>query len=302
MRSRALTSDAILLLTAAIWGFAFAFQRIGMEHIGPFLYTALRFSLGAIVLAPMWRKNARRFPTVSLRRILIAGCFAGCFLFFGVTFQQVGIVYTTAGKAGFITGLYVVLVPIIGLFFHRRAHTGGWIGAILAIAGLYFLSVVGFASGGSGDSESINRGDLFVSASAFFWAAHVIVLDRYANHLPFIPFATTQYVFCALLSGVVAIFAAPIDLSKIFDAAIPILYGGAVSVGIAYTLQIVGQRSAPPTHAAIILSLEGVFAAIGGLIILGERLSPIEIAGCALMLGGMLVSQLTLRRSAVREN
>ena len=302
MRSRALSSDAILLLTAAIWGFAFAAQRIGMEHIGPFLYTSLRFALGAIVLSPMWRKNAKTFPSVPVRRTLKVGSFAGIFLFLGVTFQQVGIIYTTAGKAGFITGFYVVLVPILGLFFHRRAHSGGWIGAILAVAGLYFLSVLGIASGGSSGVAGVNRGDLFVSASALFWAGHVIVLDRYAKYVPFIPFAITQYVFCAGLSGVVAIFTEPIAINQIIDAAIPIAYGGAVSVGVAYTLQIVGQRNAPPTHASIIMSLEGVFAAIGGLIILGERLSAIELVGCALMLCGMLVSQLTLGRRAIREN
>lgn len=290
MDVRAARSDTILLMTAMIWGFAFAFQRAGMEFVGPFTYSALRFSLGIIVLLPFRRWEARRFAASAggFRRVLLPGAIAGVLLTTGVTFQQVGLVYTSAGKAGFITGLYVVLVPVLGILAGRSTGPGGWAGAICAAVGLYLLSVVG--------RLEISLGDLLVLASAFFWAVHVLVIDRIASRIPFVTLAILQYAICAVANAVIALATETISFTQVFDAAIPIIYGGALSVGIAYTLQIVGQRDAPPTHAAIILSLEGVFAAVGGLMILGEVLAFREIVGCLLILAGMLISQLTQRR------
>ncbi len=288
MTTRAFRSDGILLLTAAIWGVGFVAQRAGMQHMGPFFYTALRFTLGALVLAPLWSWSLRRFSAFRVRTVLPPAVVAGIFLFLGVSVQQVGLVYTEAGKAGFITGLYVVIVPILSLFAGRRSPVGSWIGAFFAAAGLYLLSIQG--------SFSMSRGDLLVLIGAFFWAVHVLILARFAPRLPFIPFAMSQYLVCAAGSLAVAVAVEPITFVQIADTAVPILYGGAVSVGIAYTLQIVGQRDAPPTHAAVILSLEGVFAALGGMALLGERLTIREGAGCVLMLAGMLVSRIAVER------
>ena len=294
MKKGVLRSDVLLLLTAAIWGFAFTAQRAGMDHIGPFLYTGIRFLLGAIVLIPFWvfggKRKASRTKATDMRSLLRGGALAGIFLFLGVTFQQIGLIHTTAGKAGFITGLYVILVPVLGVIWRQRSHPGTWTGAGLAVVGLYFLSV----SGGL----KIGTGDLLVVASAFFWAFHVHMISKLSKSLDSVQLGVVQYVFCGILSLLIAIPLEPIEMGAILHAALPIAYGGICSVGIAYTLQIVAQKSAPPAHAAIIMSLEGVFAVVGGYLLLGEVLSTRGFIGCGLMLCGMLVSQVSVSRSA----
>ena len=292
MKKGVFSSDVLLLLTAAIWGFAFTAQRAGMAHIGPMLYTGVRFLLGALVLAPLWFiRNRKRQPEtgVGLRELLGSGILAGVFLFCGVTFQQVGLLYTTASKAGFITGLYVIFVPLLGMLWKQKSHLGTWTGAGLAVVGLYFLSVTG--------GFRIGTGDLLVLASAFFWAFHVHAIGRLSKRIDPVKLAVTQYVFCGVLSLIVAVPLETISFSAIWDAALPIAYGGICSVGIAYTLQVVAQKSAPPAHAAIIMSLEGVFAVAGGYLILKETLSSRGFAGCALMLIGMLISQVSVTRA-----
>lgn len=310
---RTLRADSILLLTAAIWGFAFAAQRAGMEYVGPFLYNGIRFFLGALVLLPLWiRESSRRrqegavpvepvgyaasvragqprflarmaaLPPVRLQ--VLGGIAAGSVLFLGVSFQQVGILYSTAGKAGFITGLYVVIVPILGSLWGRHSRAGTWLGAALCIVGLYLLSVSG--------RLTIQKGDLLVVVSAFFWAIHVHLLAWLSPRVSSVKLATIQYVVCACLSMIVSAASEPIVVAQIWNAGIAIAYGGVCSVGIAYTLQVVAQRKADPAHAAIVLSLEGVFAVLGGYLVLSETLSARSLFGCGLMLGGMLVSQL----------
>lgn len=289
MKKGVLRSDVLLLLTAAIWGFAFTAQRAGMDHIGPFLYTGIRFLLGAAVLLPMWLFADKSGPIrTNRRRFVASGMLAGLFLFLGVTFQQVGLLYTTAGKAGFITGLYVILVPILGVIWRQRSHAGTWTGAALATGGLYLLSVTG--------GFRIGTGDLLVLASAFFWAFHVHIIGKLTRSMSSVKLAVLQYTFCGVVSLIVAVIFEPVQFRPILDATIPILYGGVCSVGIAYTLQIVAQKSAPPAHAAIIMSLEGVFAVAGGFLILGEILSIRGFAGCGLMLCGMLISQISVAR------
>ena len=292
MKKGVISSDVLLLLTAAIWGFAFTAQRAGMDHIGPMLYTGVRFLLGAIVLAPLWfARSRKRKPEreVRFRELLGSGVLAGLFLFCGVTFQQVGLLYTTASKAGFITGLYVIFVPILGMVWKQKTHPGTWTGAALAVIGLYFLSVTG--------GFRIGTGDLLVLASAFFWAFHVHTIGRLSKRIDPVKLAVVQYVFCGALSLIIAIPLEPINIGAIWDAALPIAYGGICSVGIAYTLQVVAQKSAPPAHAAIIMSLEGVFAVVGGYLILKETLSMRGFAGCALMLIGMIISQISVARA-----
>jgi drug/metabolite transporter (DMT)-like permease len=286
-----LKSDGLLLLTAFIWGFAFVAQRVGMEHVGPFGFNGVRFALGCLVLLPLLCKSGIRAwgghaaaPGLLSPSSLGGGLLAGLVLFAGASFQQVAMVYTTAGNAGFITGLYVVLVPIIGIALRQRTHTGTWIGAALAAVGLYLLSVV--------DQFTISPGDLLVLIGAFFWAVHVHIIGWLSPRQDPLRIAFLQYVACAGLSLLVAGSIEQNTVDRYLAAALPILYGGVLSVGVAYTLQVVAQTKAKPAHAAIILSLEAVFAAIGGWIILGETLSPRALAGCVLMLCGMLASQL----------
>jgi drug/metabolite transporter (DMT)-like permease len=290
MTSRELRANAILLVSAGIWGFAFVAQRIGMEYVGPFLFNGVRFALGCLTLVPVWYLTSRRrsgeqaAPPASGARLIGGGCLAGLALFAGSSFQQVGIVYTTAGKAGFITGLYVVLVPILGLLWKQRVGAGGWTGAALAIAGLYLLSVR--------EGFRLDYGDLLVLISAFFWAVHVLLIGWLSRKLDVVALALIQFGVVSVLSTLVAVPFETISLAAVKQATIPILYGGIMSVGIGFTLQVVAQRHARPNVAAILLSLEAVFAALGGWMILGEVLPLRGIVGCALMFAGVVTSQL----------
>ena len=266
LKKRTLQSDLLLLLTALIWGFAFVAQRLGMEHLGPFLFNAIRFALGALTPAPFALKGDKKQADATSGFVLLGGLTAGLVLFLGASLQQIGMVYTTAGKAGFITGLYVVLVPFMGLFLKHRIGGANWIGALLAVLGLYFLTITG--------SFSIQKGDLYVLLGAFFWAAHVHIIGWLSPKIPAGRIAVVQYIVASLLSFVVAFCIESFAVQDIVAAAVPILYGGLMSVGVAYSLQVLAQKHTPPAHAAILLSLESVFAVIGGWLILAEGLSP----------------------------
>lgn len=284
-------ADSLLMFAAVIWGSAFVAQRVGMSYVGPLTFNGVRFALGALVLLPLtWRRDPK--PKVeggNLRAmitlpVLWGGGLAGLVLFSGATLQQVGLVYTTAGKAGFITGLYVIIVPLMGLFLGHRPGWAGWLGACLATLGLYLLSVT--------EALTFAPGDLLELSGAFFWAAHVLILSRLSPRMDRIKLACAQYAVCALLSLIVAGFTEAVTVDGLRGAAIPILYGGILSVGVAYTLQVVAQRDAPPSHAAIILSLEAVFAALAGWLVLDELLSLRGLMGCTLMFAGMLTALL----------
>ncbi len=311
-------NDLLLLLAAAIWGFAFVAQRVGMRYIGPFTFNGIRFALGSLTLIPLIIFRERRKNKIPNRAsaadsganvdgdlenkvtlkggtsILLYGLIAGSILFSASSFQQIGIVYTTAGKAGFITGLYVVLVPLTGLFWGQKAGAGRWIGAILATVGLYFLSVT--------SQFTIEKGDLLVLISAFFWTAHVQVIGLLSPKTDPIKLASTQFAVCSILSTGSAFAFETVTISTILKATIPLLYGGLLSAGIAFTIQVVAQQKAHPAHAAIIMSMESVFAVIGGWIILGETLSPRGLLGSTLMLTGMILSQIAMVRGAVKNN
>ena len=286
-----LKSDSILLLTAAIWGFAFAFQRQGMDHIGPFLYNGLRFALGCLALYPFTRFRKYR-ATFSFKHIY-AGITAGAALFIASSLQQIGLVYTTAGNAGFITGLYVILVPFLGLLLHHQIGRHNWIAALLAVSGLYLLSIHG--------TFTVKRGDAYVFFSAFFYAIHVHIIGHLAGRIRSGQLAFIQYGACAVLSMIVAIIVEPMEWPSIYRAGIPILYGGLFSVGIAYSLQIVGQKYAPPSHAVIFLSMESVFAVAGGSLLLNEQMPLRGLIGCGLMFMGMLISQLGQQKQRRRD-
>lgn len=297
MKTRTIKSDILLLLTAIIWGFAFVAQRVGMDHIGPFMFNGIRFALGFFSLIPLVlfteniarkkkkaRTDNRQDNKQDVKILFIGGILAGLALFTGASMQQIGLVYTTAGNAGFITGLYVVIVPILGLFTKSRPDAGTWIGAVLAAIGLYLLSVT--------DNFTIAFGDLLELIGAFFWAGHVIIIGIFSPRVNVLKLALIQFATCSILSLLTGLAVETTTMSGLSNALVPILYGGIGSVGIAYTLQVVAQKHAHPTHAAIILSLEALFAAVGGWLFLNEILSMRGMLGCALMLTGMLVSQL----------
>jgi drug/metabolite transporter (DMT)-like permease len=291
MKTITVKSDALLLATAIIWGFAFVAQRAGMEFIGPFTFNGIRFALGCLSLLPLVLISSEQrtaadhlLPPPGLKTILLGGGALGLALFLGASLQQIGLVYTTAGKAGFITGLYVIIVPILGFLGKQQANIGTWIGAVLATIGLYLLSVT--------EGFTIETGDLLVLIGAFFWAAHVLIIAWLSPRINPIKLAFSQYLVCSILSLITASIFEVITVSAIIEAFLPILYGGLGSVGIAYTLQVIAQRDAHPAHAAIILSLESVFAAVGGWFILDEIISARGLVGCGLMLFGMLLSQL----------
>ncbi|PID56210.1 EamA family transporter [candidate division KSB3 bacterium] len=297
MNTPTLRSNILLLLTAIIWGFAFVAQRIGMDYVGPFTFNGLRFALGGFSLLPLLLSMNRQRdpgPDTGLTALLLGGVSAGIALFLGASLQQVGIVYTTVGNAGFITGLYVVLVPLMGLFLKQKASIEAWTGACLAAVGMYFLSVT--------EQFTIAFGDLLELLGAFCWAAHVLLIGRLARRMDALKIAFVQFLSCSVLSLLAAALTEKISIQGISDAAVPIAYGGLLSVGIAHTLQVIAQRHAHAAHAAIILSLEAVFAALGGCWLLGEALSQRGIFGSALMLTGILLSQFQLKFPGCRRS
>jgi drug/metabolite transporter (DMT)-like permease len=292
IQKSALKADGLLLLTAVIWGMAFSAQRSGMESIGPFAYNAARFLLGALTVLPILFFMKRRrggeapanAPRPSLGQKLAYSAVAGTVLFGGTSLQQAGLVTTTAGNASFITALYVVLVPIVGIAFGKKSGLLIWIGAILAVVGLYTLSV--------GSGFSVTSGDLLVLAGTLFWTMHILVIGRFGSLMDGVELALGQYLTCSLLCFSCAFAFEPTPFAGTVAAAIPILYGGICSAGIAFTLQIIAQKHAHPAHASIIMSLESLFGAIGGIILLGEPLTARLAIGGALMLTGTIISQL----------
>jgi len=285
-----LKANGLLLLTALIWGFAFVAQRTGMRDIGPFAFNGIRFALGALCLLPFLlagKRKARPTPDGAAGTPLAKtawAALAGLVLFMGASLQQVGLVTTTAANAGFITSLYVILVPLIGACLGRASGLRIWIGAVLAVAGLFILSV--------GAGFTMAPGDLLQLVGAFFWAGHILLINRLVERMEALEIAVGQFATCAALSLVVAWLREPAPFAGLVPAAIPILYGGLLSIGVAYTLQIVAQKTAHPAHASIILSMEALFAGIGGVLLLHEPLTLRLFLGGLLMLGGMIVSQL----------
>ncbi|WP_312700149.1 DMT family transporter, partial [Sedimentibacter sp.] len=228
-------------------------------------------------------ENTEQFEETTLKVTVKSGVMAGSVLFIAASLQQVGLIYTTAGKAGFITSLYIVLVPILGIFLKQKTHATTWLGALTAVIGLYFLSI--------NESFTIEFGDLLEIIGAFFWAGHIQLIDRFVKNVDAIKLSSIQFATCSILSMIVAFIFEDVNFVGLSNAIVPILYGGIMSAGVAYTLQAVGQKHAKPSHAAIALSMESVFAAIGGLLLLNEILPARGYLGCALMLVGMLIAQ-----------
>lgn len=286
-----LRTNALMLVTAIIWGGAFVAQRIGMDDIGPFLFSGLRFILGAAVVLPflLYRRQQGRVRSNFLdRHLWLAGLLLGTLVAIGINLQQVGLLYTQVSHAGFITGMYVIFVPVLGLLWGLNTHASTWVGASLALLGLSLLSV--------SEQLSVAPGDWLQLLSALFWALHVLAMGYFARRHDPLRLAFIQFVVCAALSLAVSIGLETIDWASIRAAGPALLYAGLLSTGIGFSLQAIALKEANPAHAAIILSLEGVFAALAAMLLLGESLSARGYLGASLMLAAILVTQLWRRQ------
>jgi drug/metabolite transporter (DMT)-like permease len=311
--SNKIRNDLMLLMAALIWGASFVAQKAGMEYIGPFTFNAIRFLMGSLVLVPvvlllggMQKKNGADMiesaeseqgaelnadhkaeletkKKSDRKTLILGGISCGVVLCVAGTFQQFGVIHTTAGKAGFITALYIVLVPILGLFVGRKVRPVLWFCVVLATAGLYLLCVK--------EDLSIGRGDLLVIACAFGFATHILVIDYFSPKTDGVKLSCLQFLTAGLLSSPLAAIFEKIDWANVLACWQPILYSGILSCGVAYTLQVLGQKNTEPTVASLILSLESVFAVIAGIILLHEQISLREFLGCAIMFAAILLAQ-----------
>jgi len=302
--SKHLKGNTFLLLTALIWGTTFVAQRKGMDYIGPFTYTGIRSLVGCLVLIPiiilfskLAKKNeGEKAPPSAAEKakdrkvLIIGGISCGAAVFTANSLQQIGLVSTTAGKAGFITALYIIIVPIFGIFLKRKIRPIVWLAAVLGIFGLYLLSIK------SQDGFSISKGDFFVLLSAFAFAVHILVVDHFSPKADGIKLSCIQFLSCGLIAIPFMLILEHPQIPQILACWLPILYAGVISCGGAYTFQILGQKYTEPTVASLILSLESVFAAIAGALLLGETMMPREVWGCVIVFTAIILAQLPSRR------
>ena len=283
-----LRGSLALAFATIIWGSAFIAQSVGMDYIGPITFQAARCGLGAIFLLPVIfifdQDKKSYFKKWADPKLWKTGFFCGCALFVAADLQQVGLVYTTAGKAGFITAMYIVLVPILGLAFRKKPPVTIWFSVLLAVIGLYLLSCAG--------ASTINIGDVLMLGCALGFAVQITLVDRLAGDLDGLRLNCIQALVCSLLSAVVMVFTETPTLSGIVACALPIGYAGILSMGVAYSLQIIGQKDLEPTPASLIMSLESVFAALCGWLFLKEQMSFTELCGCGLVFAAVILSQL----------
>ena len=293
MKNRSLRGSLLLLLAAVIWGGAFAAQRVGMDHLGPLFFNGTRMLMAGVALLPVILLSDRRKPArtertdVQRRDQRIAGCLCGVLLFVSSTLQQIGLKYTAAGKAGFITALYVVLVPVAGwLLFRKNPGRAIRVSVLLAVAGLWLLCV---PAGGL----ELNIGDLYVLGCAICFTGHILTVDHYSPRTDGLRLSCTQFFVCGVLSVGISLFTETVTAEGIRGAMIPLLYAVILSGAVGYTLQIVAQRDTNPTVASLMMCLESVFAVLSGALILGERMSGREAAGCAIMFTAVILAQLS---------
>ena len=280
----------IFLITAAVvWGFAFVAQNIGADSVPAFFFNGARFILGAVSLIPVimiFERGAK--DRTMLKTTLLSGLFAGVLLCTASYLQQVGIALTdTSGKAGFITGLYMIIVPIIGLFMKKKTGVLTWVGAVFGVAGLFLVCM-------SGGKLTFTKGDIFLVACAVVYAFHIIWIDRFGDRVYSLRFSMTQFAAAAVLNFIGSAIFETVTFAGFQAAFLPILYCGIMSTGVAYTCQVLGQKYSEPTSASIILSTESVFAAIGGALLIHERMSGAAYLGCALIFAGIILSQLKI--------
>ena len=284
-----------LLLTTVIWGCAFVAQSVGMDHIGPFTFQAVRCLLGVLTLLPVTflfdlKKNDGQSYISRWRdpKLWKAGLFCGIALFVASGAQQVGLIDTDAGKAGFLTSMYIVIVPFFGLFFHKKLSPATVIGVLIAVAGLYLVS----GAGGAG----IAPGDLLLILCAFAFAVQIVLVERLGMDLDGLRLNCVQCLVCSVLSAIVMVFTETPSFESLADCALPLAYAGCLSMGVAYSLQIIGQQKVDAIPAAIIMSLESVFAALAGWLLLQERMSPRELTGCGLLFTAVILSQIPTKK------
>lgn len=286
----------LLFLTAFIWGTAFVAQSVGTDYLGPFTFNCVRSLIGGVVLIPcIWllRKIApsekrEESKAEDKRLLIVGGVLCGVLLCLASNFQQMGIAYTTVGKAGFITAFYIIIVPILGLFIKKKCAPSVWIGVVLALVGLYFLCIT--------EEFSVGKGDALVFVCALLFAIHILVIDHFTELVDGVKMSCIQFFVCSFLSGIPMFLSENPKISDIIAAWQPLLYAGILSCGVAYTLQIVGQKGINPTVASLILSLESVISVLAGMVVLQQHLSKREVAGCVLMFCAIILAQLPQKR------
>jgi len=301
MNTEKIKGSLFLFFASVIWGATFVAQSVGMDYISPFTFNTVRFFLGGLVLLPVIALF-RRTPKTAFseesaakkaaghRNLIAGGIVCGILIFAATGLQQIGLVYTTAGKAGFLTALYVVLVPIIGLFFKKKPGIFLWFGVAFAVAGLYFLSM--------NEQFTLEKGDVPLLLCALLFSFQILAVDHYSPLVDGVKLSCIQFFIASALSAVVMVISEAPTWQAIWSARIPLLFTGLLACGVAYTFQILGQKTTPPAVASVIFGLESVFAAIFGWLILHEQLSQRELLGAALVLVAVFLSQLTPKRKA----
>lgn len=285
----------ILFLTAFIWGTAFVAQSVGMDHLGPFAFNGIRNFIGGIALLPcillLDKLKLMDEGTGDKKDLVLGGICCGIFLFAASSLQQIGIQYTTAGKAGFITAFYIVLVPVLGIFLKQKTGWKVWLAVVIAIVGLYFLCIT--------ESFSIGKGDIYIFLCALVYAGHILVIDYFAPKTNGVKMSCIQFFVSGILSVPFMMIFETTTVEAVFASWGPILYAGVLSSGVAYTLQIIGQKNVNPAIASLILSLESCISVLAGWAILGEQLSSRELTGCVLMFAAIILAQLPDKKAQV---
>ncbi len=288
----------MLVLTAFIWGTAFVAQSVGMDYLGPFTFNGVRSLIGGAALLPciwLFQKGNGKDPekrSGGARKDLIAGGIAcGSLLFAASSLQQIGIQYTTAGKAGFITAFYIVIVPVLGIFLHKKIGWKVWGAVAIALAGLYFLCIT--------EKVAMGKGDILIFLCALVFSIHILVIDYFSPKVDGVKMSCIQFFVCGIVSLPPMFFKETPKIGAMVEGWAPLLYAGVLSCGVAYTLQIIGQKNVNPAVASLILSLESCFSVLAGWMVLGEKLSVRESVGCVLMFAAIILAQLPDRKKEV---
>lgn len=306
MKKSNIAKTVMLLITAMIWGSAFVAQSVGTGYIGPFTFNCVRNILGGLVLLPVIgvmrrlrqhrnagsyyaehepaKRNSSESPHENFKTLILGGVCCGVALCFAANLQQLGIMHTTVGKAGFITALYIVIVPIMGIFLKKKCGIKVWISVVIALAGFYLLSVR--------DGFVPEQSDIYLLCSSVLFSVHILIIDHFSPEVDGVRMSCIQFFVAGILSGIVMLMAERPAISEIMGAWVPLVYSGILSCGVAYTLQIVAQKDYNPTVASLVLSLESVFSALAGWLILHQKLSLREITGCALIFCAIILAQL----------
>ena len=306
MKKKTIRGNILLLLTAFIWGSAFVAQSVGMEYVGPFTFNFARNIIGGAFLIPciclLNKLDPVRRPVYTneeekkkaQKTLLIGGLCCGVALFVASSLQQIGVQYTTAGKAGFITALYIIFVPVLGMFLKKKVHPTVWLAVGISAVGLYLLSIK--------ENFSMGTGDIYVCLCALCFAIHILVIDHFSPLVDGVKMSCIQFFTAGMLSAAAAFLFEKPSANAVLQCWFPILYAAIFSSGIAYTLQIVAQKSVKPAAASLIMSMESVFAALCGAVILHERFTQRELIGCVLVFGAVLLAQLPDMRRAEKQN